>query len=800
MERRHLCLVSLLHTHTRVQMHTLFECPHSGQPPSRCLLKGLFLKCTFPVFFYFSDKTTRSCKRKLELTSSSLRPRDTQDSEKTDPESPPPAKRWVIGPLFQSFKSKMASFTEIVMSPVRLFKPSEVPAWSDNEAPPRSGENKKDVGTDSKESVFSEKEEKITPVTKWPVIQRLCFDSNASDGSDSDPSKASVQQNGSEHGRDKVSEDDGSFEMLNRKSTNLITEARSKEANPIGDSVNPCSVRTSLKKEPRSRTTRDMIVFCKRQSLDELRRLGERESKSQKHQDLPKCLRLPTPAVGTRKNGKGLERRELAVTVGKEGTLGAERVEEFSENPTMTRTGKRRKVQVSDKRLGTCSDGDVPNAEVKSCDSSEREDTGQLARASRSRSKKEKVVKCTLVALDIMSDHAKSASIGLISTSDSTVAEAPSAWDSSRATRRRRNEKMCGERKSDLTESCHGDPSECLRSSNGTSGAKLLRRNNVRQAKRNPETPSDKKTQVSTISSSTRRAKRDTFEDQGMSMSLTLKVGSRIDGEKDANSIMTCNVKTKGSKTGEEATLAVASCPSRTTPENRLCAKDDRLTNVPGENLEKKDKQRRWCVHAERREGQDEVEQEDDSKAGATVAGCGSKRLKRSLSCPDIASLRHANDAPGNDKTLSHSSSLKKASHCNANVPSPIKRTRRHTVCSMEIEREIAPLCLRKEVYPKWTGTSHPPYPHSPCGSWTSLVSCFLSSPLAFLSKKSIRGRADDGGYRARSSDLVSAASSSPPSQPSLYSPASSGVASGAPFFPDALHTPEQSSMPPRYR
>ncbi|XP_033827489.2 uncharacterized protein LOC117375300 [Periophthalmus magnuspinnatus] len=36
------------------------------------------------------------------------------------PDSAP--KGWVIGPLFQSFRSKMASFTEIVMSPVKLFK------------------------------------------------------------------------------------------------------------------------------------------------------------------------------------------------------------------------------------------------------------------------------------------------------------------------------------------------------------------------------------------------------------------------------------------------------------------------------------------------------------------------------------------------------------------------------------------------------------------------------------------------------------------------------------------------------
>ncbi|XP_056144377.1 uncharacterized protein LOC130119807 [Lampris incognitus] len=37
-------------------------------------------------------------------------------------EKPSLTKGWVIGPLFQSFKSKMASFSEIVMSPVKLFK------------------------------------------------------------------------------------------------------------------------------------------------------------------------------------------------------------------------------------------------------------------------------------------------------------------------------------------------------------------------------------------------------------------------------------------------------------------------------------------------------------------------------------------------------------------------------------------------------------------------------------------------------------------------------------------------------
>lgn len=42
-------------------------------------------------------------------------------------DNPYPPKGWVIGPLFQSLKSKMASFTEIVMSPVKLFRASSPP-------------------------------------------------------------------------------------------------------------------------------------------------------------------------------------------------------------------------------------------------------------------------------------------------------------------------------------------------------------------------------------------------------------------------------------------------------------------------------------------------------------------------------------------------------------------------------------------------------------------------------------------------------------------------------------------------
>ncbi|XP_061837336.1 uncharacterized protein prr14 isoform X2 [Nerophis lumbriciformis] len=107
--------------------------------------------------------------------------------------------------------------------------------------------------------------------------------------------------------------------------------------------------------------------------------------------------------------------------------------------------------------------------------------------------------------------------------------------------------------------------------------------------------------------------------------------------------------------------------------------------------------------------------------------------LLRSFSCPEIPSLYAATRSPlpGSHQQLpAHASVL-------AHVLQGSRRARRHTVGSMEVERELAPLCLRKEVYPSrrsfpYDGlTSHS---LSPSSSLTLLASCFLSSPLAFLS------------------------------------------------------------------
>ncbi|XP_036408739.1 uncharacterized protein prr14 [Megalops cyprinoides] len=134
-------------------------------------------------------------------------------------------------------------------------------------------------------------------------------------------------------------------------------------------------------------------------------------------------------------------------------------------------------------------------------------------------------------------------------------------------------------------------------------------------------------------------------------------------------------------------------------------------------------------------------------------------RLLRSYSCPEIPSLflnRPLTSPllPSAPHSRLHPTPLHQCPSI-APPPSPAKRARRHTVCSLEVEREIAPLCLRKEVYPTgrrslYCTPLHPTSSASPT-SLTALASCFLSSPLAFLSRKQ-DGSSSSGGAASSSS------------------------------------------------
>ncbi|KAI3359522.1 hypothetical protein L3Q82_013922, partial [Scortum barcoo] len=197
----------------------------------------------------------------------------------------------------------------------------------------------------------------------------------------------------------------------------------------------------------------------------------------------------------------------------------------------------------------------------------------------------------------------------------------------------------------------------------------------------------------------------------------------------------------------------------------------------------RRDKQKRKCRVLQRRtrKGDEEtnsvtMDDADLATAGRSSENSLSKRLLRSYSCPEIPSFRPL-EAPWTSSlhSLHHSRIHTHHHHQPPHTPFPshvhksLRRARRHTVCSVEVEREIAPLCLRKEVYPSRrsfpydTTTQHlsPTLALSPSTSLSALASSFLSSPLAFLSKKAdSRGGATSPSTSTHVSSPTSSSSS----------------------------------------
>ncbi|XP_031718162.1 uncharacterized protein prr14 isoform X1 [Anarrhichthys ocellatus] len=164
------------------------------------------------------------------------------------------------------------------------------------------------------------------------------------------------------------------------------------------------------------------------------------------------------------------------------------------------------------------------------------------------------------------------------------------------------------------------------------------------------------------------------------------------------------------------------------------------------------DKERRRCrvLHSRTCKGEEvtkSITMDDADLATASSHSEGndlSRRLLRSYSCPEIPSLR-VHDTSWTSALHSSHHSRNHTTHQSSHTPvhhahKSLLRARRHTVSSVEVEREIAPLCLRKEVYPSRRSLPYdrwsPSLALSPSSSLTALASCFLSSPLAFLSMK----------------------------------------------------------------
>lgn len=194
----------------------------------------------------------------------------------------------------------------------------------------------------------------------------------------------------------------------------------------------------------------------------------------------------------------------------------------------------------------------------------------------------------------------------------------------------------------------------------------------------------------------------------------------------------------------------------------------------------RRDDQRRKCrvLHSRTRQGEEAMNSvsKDDADldpAGAHASTNGlSRRLLRSYSCPEIPSLESSDlpwtclQSPPHSRVHTSHQQPSSNSSLSHHAHKTLRRARRHTVCSVEVEREIAPLCLRKEVYPSRRSVPYdgagphlsPSHALSPSTSLSALASSFLSSPLAFLSKKVDRVAA---GSPSTSSHVSSPTSSS---------------------------------------
>ncbi|XP_066497924.1 uncharacterized protein prr14 [Hoplias malabaricus] len=893
------------------------------------------------------EKSTKGLKRKIEFPSVSSHSPISNDSsgvqeecsvdlEKKCPESPPPAKRWVIGPLLQSFKSKMASFTEIVMSPVRLFKQSDstvsnvLPDQREQLSDPSLGKSlatkveQADGESDGKDTkVFTPTRARIhIPQEKPTVVQRLRFNKNLSDLSDSDENKV-VVSNRSESSvlslSRSVPEEDASLKSSIRDLSSEVVEPvnvqlalHSRQDFKIKD----CDVMPALGQSSTSNSSQEKSRFTKpgtadnyglnlphvetacsdtsscshslsadadRKDLEDSclskptrtcpRKLSERmfplksASKSftsslgenmlddltqYKHNnktwihplskdevDLPLAgpekKRKVTPKIETvryelvkkatrsskrTKKEANYEEKSLAVTLLR-----------LSQSMTSPQIGRQRKVLVSDNSsLSTC---DARENEImgfspqksSSYNSSEREKIGQ-ERASRSKSRGD--AKCgTPTALGF-------GSLGRSSRSRNAM-------------QHNKNSKimLCKERKADkyldgnvgegeLGESSGKDGyQEPEESSNSThqEETEVARKDDSCQVNYKLDTygvdstgPATKRPLVLCKRIETRSVKAFNVEEQRLSMSLTLHVGAESDGEEKGNLTLppvqtgsldewkagrlakSCRVTRR---MGKVCTLAEEmDIPKSTLVPLKVQSLSDedcrQLGKAKGKKkLSKINRKKRKCtsVARTRDDHDDEEHAQNRTEEAAPVvpsSGSGSNRLLRSFSCPDIPSLLHSDHvqplAPLQDLQIPPSPP-KKPCHTTTHphhAHSPSKRARRHTVCSVEIEREIAPLCLRKEVHPTgWSSATNHVYSYSHASSLTDFVSCFLSSPLAFLSKKSSQGHTDyDFGLASTSPRSFTKSPS-----PSLHkSPTSPTLTADPAFSISVPPTPEHSS------
>lgn len=808
---------------------------------------------------------------------------DWKPVQKESPESPSAIKRWEIGPLLQSFKSKMASFTEIVMSPVRLFKPSDSlssialpeqhePLITQSNVENSTRTEEGETGDDKCRNGFfpkrpsSEKAQCKTAPKRQRVAQRLNF-CTISTSNNHKPVLDHIQMHNEVAPNEENQIDCPSSQSQAvlqdvthvaspslRTRPNLSTEKplnsvsaihMSSEANAQTD-TDEFVVLRQLSGGRQTRRNDTASGYCSKScSLEEGSNLMKPEPNSSTNKT---CLNKPNPGGSSFSTSSSFDYRDKDTSTG--GSSGSE--ESYSRVSTRKSPRKRPSwmAEPTSTELATSVTGSKPlGVEMKESQSEKvmewthhsteisdppKSSTVREVRAKRSREtpriKKDlqarrkcdmqnakgrparnKKLKDNGITLEInMEDETfievrkKRKGVSLMyplqdsdvpvcsgNTADvemrnSVEASEEMGQDKTMRSRSRKNVKNqtlltpsneVDATPSSINKSVHGNDINIMNGPSESPGFQHPTR---------PQEPEARKTRRHLKGSDDALQKRNLrppkhkFEDYSVTSVVDPAGPSKP-------SKITLLHHQQSVTVAEEQVTSLPGLELRDemkellSPDSTALVHLERKLSRPLKNV---NRQRRKDVSVRTKRkgaigGKDEAESQEKASEAVPVvslSGSGSNRLLRSYSCPEIPSLVSSDCHLPRSHTHDNSTTSPSRKSSPTQLPihhhSPSKRTRRHTVCSVEIEREIAPLCLRKEVYPASRGTPlSPSSPYSPSTSLTALASCFLSSPLAFLSKSSSQGRshandASAGSISAASSFVTSSSSSSSFSSP----------------------------------
>nr|XP_055049786.1 uncharacterized protein prr14 [Misgurnus anguillicaudatus]XP_055049787.1 uncharacterized protein prr14 [Misgurnus anguillicaudatus]XP_055049788.1 uncharacterized protein prr14 [Misgurnus anguillicaudatus]XP_055049789.1 uncharacterized protein prr14 [Misgurnus anguillicaudatus]XP_055049790.1 uncharacterized protein prr14 [Misgurnus anguillicaudatus]XP_055049791.1 uncharacterized protein prr14 [Misgurnus anguillicaudatus] len=809
-----------------------------------------------------------------------------QLTERESPDSPSPVKRWEIGPFLQSFKSKMASFTEIVMSPVRLFKQAE-PLSSivlPDQHEKLAIESNMESSIQTEEGDVTNGECKIELLSKRPstekvqcntlpkrhrVAQRLNFDTFSSSNQEPVLEHNEVYDNAQVTPKDNQIHRPSLHPQVILQDKNCHTRPCTPQSPYLRSGLKPSSDKPLNSTNAMQWSFQDATVVIQRLSStpssevgckygsesnavladrtektfsnnpeissatdyhlkdEDTKRYYIEESYSQATRKSPRKLFKPVSETG------GSTSTKLA-TFGRGPVDGMKKSQSVSVNVQTYHS-----VEVSDPTKSTL----VGNVRSKRSRGALRTETKKDTRASPKcdlwkaeegglRRAKNKKVKESSITLEenqediicvqvrkkrkgfstsqklqdsnIRLDTSNTTDVDIRQSVTSESCESTEIQGKRKHFQTRKNQKcrmlQASSNKSECADSTEDATRHVLTDSNtnimNDCNCEISRLSQSPDLKDSVQTNEAEKTKI-------RKTRQHVFKnaDDPSLQKKILRPTRRTFKDYSAISVADPAGPSGPSRKTALQNKSIISADSRVSLQSDRERKRSRTTKILNRQKRKQ---------AEKNEGgkdKAEIPQNVEAIPVLSLSGSGSNRLLRSYSCPEIPSLLFSDcHVP-----LSHTHDRGSTSPTKKTLPihlhSPSKRLRRHTVCSVEIEREIAPLCLRKEVYPASRGgPSHslcpsaplsPAASYSPSNSLTAHASCFLSSPLAFLSKNSSLGRGHDSDIANGSAGLDATSFSSTSSTPSLCrssfastptfsSPLTSTVVTPSPEIPSA--------------